>query len=135
MRPVVRVQARMIQWRELAAGEAVGYNHTWQARRATRVATVSVGYADGYLRSSSNRSHLRFGGVAVPLVGRVSMDTVTVDVTDIDPSSLVPGALFDVVDDAHDVNVMAAEAGTNAYEILTSLGTRYRRQYTNGVAP
>lgn len=135
MQPVVRVQARMIQCRELAAGEAVGYNHTWQARRATRVATVSVGYADGYLRSSSNRSHLRFGGVAVPLVGRVSMDTVTVDVTDIDPSSLAPGALFDVVDNVHDVNVLAAEAETNAYEILTSLGSRYRRQYTNGVAP
>lgn len=135
MRPVVRVQARMIQWRELAAGEAVGYNHTWQARRATRVATVSVGYADGYLRSSSNRSHLRFGGVAVPLVGRVSMDTVTVDVTAIDAASLTPGAMFDVVDDVQDVNRLAAEASTNAYEILTSLGTRYRRQYTNGVAP
>jgi alanine racemase len=135
MRPVVRVQARMIQWREVSAGEAVGYNHTWQARRTTRVATVSVGYADGYLRSSSNRSHLRFGGVAVPLVGRVSMDTVTVDVTDIDASSLTAGALFDVVDDTYDVNMLAAEAGTNAYEILTSLGTRYRRHYTNGVAP
>jgi alanine racemase len=134
MRPVVRVQARMIQWREVSAGGAVGYNHMWQARRATRVATVSVGYADGYLRSASNRSYLRFGGVAVPLVGRVSMDTVTVDVTDIDATSLTAGALFDVVDDAHDVNMLAAEAGTNAYEILTNLGTRYRRQYTNGVA-
>lgn len=131
MRPVVRVQARMIQWREVGAGESVGYNHTWQARRATRVATVSVGYADGYLRSSSNRSQLRFGGVALPLVGRVSMDTVTVDVTDIDTASLTPGTLFDVVDDVHDVNMLADEAGTNAYEILTSLGTRYRRQYVN----
>lgn len=134
MKPVVRVQARMIQWREIAAGEAVGYNHTWRARRASRLATVSVGYADGYLRSSSNRSHLRFGGVVVPLVGRVSMDTVTVDVTDVDASSLAPGALFDVVDSEHDVNALAAEAGTNAYEILTSLGTRYQRQYVNGVA-
>jgi alanine racemase len=135
MRPVVRVRARMIQWRELAAGEAVGYNHTWQARRATRVATVSVGYADGYLRSSSNRSHLRFGGTAVPLVGRVSMDTVTVDVTGIDTAALVPGAMFDVVDDVQDINKLATEAGTNAYEILTSLGTRYRRQYSNEAAP
>lgn len=134
MKPVVRVQARMIQSREIAAGEAVGYNHTWRARRASRLATVSVGYADGYLRSSSNRSHLRCGGVAVPLVGRVSMDTVTVDVTDVDVSLLAPGALFDVVDHEYDVNALAAEAGTNAYEILTSLGTRYQRQYVNGIA-
>jgi len=70
----------------------------------------------------------------VPLVGRVSRDTVTVDVTDVDAASLAPGALFDVVDNEHDVNALAAEAGTNAYEILTSLGTRYRRQYVNGGA-
>jgi alanine racemase len=132
MRPVVRVQARLIQWREVGAGEAVGYNHTWRAHRPTRLATVSVGYADGYLRSASNRGQLRFNGVAVPLVGRVSMDTVTVDVTDIDASQLLPGALFDVVDEVQDVNALAAEAGTNAYEILTSLGTRFRRQYRGG---
>lgn len=135
MCPVVSVQARLIQWRELGAGEAVGYNHTWRARRTTRLATVSVGYADGYLRSSSNRSHLRFAGVTVPLVGRVSMDTVTVDVTDVDASLLVPGALFDVVDEVQDVNLLAAQAGTNAYEILTSLGTRYRRHYLDRGAP
>lgn len=134
MRQVVRVQARLVQWREIEAGEGVGYNHTWRAQRAARLATVSVGYADGYLRSASNRSHLRFNGVAVPLVGRVSMDTVTVDVTEIDASQLVPGALFDVVDEVQDVNALAHEAGTNAYEILTSLGTRYRRQY-RGDAP
>jgi alanine racemase len=134
MRPVVRVQARLIQWRDIAAGEGVGYNHTWRAQRAARLATVSVGYADGYLRSASNRSHLRFRGVAVPLVGRVSMDTVTVDVTDIDPALLTPGALFDVVDEVQDINALAREAHTNAYEILTSLGARYRRQYQGDVS-
>ncbi len=133
MRPVVRVQARLVQWREIAAGEGVGYNHTWRTQRAARLATVSVGYADGYLRSASNRSQLRFNGMAVPLVGRVSMDTVTVDVTEVDASQLVPGALFDVVDEIRDVNALAMEAGTNAYEILTSLGTRYRRQYRGDV--
>ena len=129
MRPVVRVQARLIQCREIAAGEAVGYNHTWRARRRTRLATVSVGYADGYLRSASSRSRLRFHGLAVPLVGRVSMDTVTVDVTDVDAALLCPGALFDVVDEVQDIDALAREAQTNAYEILTSLGARYRRQY------
>lgn len=129
MRPVVRVQARLIQWREIAAGEAVGYNHTWRAERCTRLATVSVGYADGYLRSASNRSQLRFGGQAVPVVGRVSMDTVTVDVTDVAIDQLLPGALFDVVDEVQDINALACAADTNAYEILTSLGARYRREY------
>lgn len=129
MRPVVRVQARLIQCREIAAGEGVGYNHTWRARRPTRVATVSVGYADGYLRSASGRSQLRFHGKSVPLLGRVSMDTITVDVTDVDEALLTPGALFDVVDEVQDINALAREANTNAYEILTSLGARYRREY------
>lgn len=132
MRPVVHVQARLIQCREIAAGEGVGYNHTWRARRSTRLATVSVGYADGYLRSASSRSQLRFRGMAVPLVGRVSMDTVTVDVTDVDAALLSPGALFDVVDEVQDINALAREANTNAYEILTSLGARYRREYRGG---
>lgn len=134
MRPVVQVQARLVQWREIAAGESVGCNHTWRAARATRLATVSVGHADGYLRSASNRSRLRFNGVAVPLVGRVSMDTVTVDVTGIDAAQLTPGALFDVIDDVQDINALAQAAQTNAYEILTGLGARCRRQYRGGVS-
>ena len=133
MQPVVRVQARLIQWRELPAGEAVGYNHTWRAARRTRLATVSVGYADGYLRSASNRGQLRFQGRPVPVVGRVSMDTVTVDVTDVAPEALSPGALFDVIDEVQDINALAQAAGTNAYEILTSLGARYHRHYLSPV--
>ncbi|MEO8298831.1 MAG: alanine racemase [Burkholderiales bacterium] len=129
MRQVARVRARLIQWREIGVGEAVGYNHTWRAERPTRLATVSVGYADGYLRSMSNHSDLRFHGMSVPLVGRVSMDTVTVDVTDVDEALLQPGALFDVMDEVQDVNALARQAGTNAYEILTSLGSRYKRHY------
>lgn len=134
MRPVVRVQARMIQCRDIATGEAVGYNHTWRATRPSRVATVSVGYADGYLRSASNRGQLRLHGRAVPVVGRVSMDTVTVDVTEVPAGQLQPGALFDVVDEVQDINALAQAADTNAYEILTSLGARYRRDYLTPVS-
>ena len=129
MRPVVRVQGPLLQWREVAAGEGVGYNHTWHAQRASRIATVSVGYADGYLRSLSGHARLRFGGNTLPLVGRVSMDTVTVDVTDVPTEHLHPGALFDLIDEVQDINALAAQAGTNAYEVLTSLGPRYRRHY------
>lgn len=129
MRPVVHLQGRLIQWREVPEGGRVGYNHTWVATRPSRIATVSVGYADGYLRSLSNRATLRFEGVSLPLVGRVSMDTVTVDATEVSVDSLRPGALFDLIDEVQDINTLAAQAGTNAYEILTNLGSRYRRHY------
>jgi alanine racemase len=131
MRPVVSLRARMIQWHTVQENEGVGYNHTWVAGRQTRVATVSLGYADGYLRSLSNRAQLRLRGFGVPLIGRVSMDTVTVDVTDVPESLLTPDATFHVLDELQDVNALAAQAGTNAYEILTSLGNRYRRLYLN----
>jgi alanine racemase len=129
MRPVVRLQGRMIQCREISEGIGVGYNHTWHAQRPTRVATVSVGYADGYLRSLSNRAQLRFRGHNTPLIGRVSMDTVTVDVSEVPQSLLVPGVWFDLLDDTQDINALAQQAGTNAYEILTSTGSRYQRVY------
>jgi len=129
MRPVIRLQAPIIQTRMIARGDRVGYNHTWRASRPTRVATLSVGYADGYLRSLSNRAIVRFMGQTAPLIGRVSMDTITVDVTELPEHQLTPGAQVDLIDSAHDINQVATEAGTNAYEILTSLGPRYRRQY------
>jgi len=119
---VVRVQARLSQWREVGVGEAVGYNHSWVATRPSRIATVSVGYADGYLRSESNRARLRLQGVDLPLVGRFSMDTAPVDVTDVDPELLAPGTLLDVIDEIQDVNALAVHADTNAYEILPSPG-------------
>ena len=129
MRPVIRLQAPIIQIRTIAPGDRVGYNHTWRASRPTRVATLSVGYADGYLRSLSNRAMVRFMGQTAPLIGRVSMDTITVDVTEMPEHQLTSGAQFDLIDSAHDINQVATEAGTNAYEILTSLGPRYRRRY------
>lgn len=129
MRAVVRLQGRLIQTREIAAGEGVGYNHIWHAKWPSRIATVSVGYADGYLRSLSSGARLRLHGRTLPLVGRVSMDTVTVDVTGVPDEHLHPGALFDLIDEVQDINALAAQAGTNAYEILTNLGPRYQRQY------
>lgn len=132
MQPVVRIKASLIQYRDVARGEGVGYNHAWSAPRPSRIATVSVGYADGYLRSASNRAKLRLNGEDVPVVGRVSMDTVTVDVSAINPDDLAPGTLFDVIDDVQDINALALQAGTNAYEVLTSLGSRYRREYVGG---
>jgi alanine racemase len=127
MRPVARLAARVLQLREVASGEAVGYEATWVAARPTRVATVSVGYADGYLRALSNLGEARFDGRAVPLIGRVSMDLATFDVTD-HPAVRVGSELM-LLGPGLDADAVAARAGTNGYEILTSLGARYRRRY------
>lgn len=129
MEPVIRLQGRIIQWRRVSAGDGVGYNHTWHATVPGRVATVSIGYADGWLRSLSNRSQLMLGQHKVSLIGRVSMDTVTIDVSAVPEDLLQPGSLVDFVNKEHDVNAVALEAGTNAYEILTSLGNRFQRHY------
>jgi alanine racemase len=92
---------------------------------------VAIGYADGLLRSASNRAQLRLGSVTVPLIGRVSMDTVTVDLTNVPDHLLTAGAMLSVIDDEQRIDTLALQAGTNAYEILTSLGSRFHRNYLN----
>lgn len=125
MRPVVRLRARVLQVREVASGNGVGYNATWRAQRPTRIATVGVGYADGWPRALSNRGAACFAGTSVPLVGRVSMDLSTYDVTDL--PALGPGDWLDLLGPGCAVADVAARAGTSPYEILTSLGRRYAR--------
>lgn len=129
LQQVIHLQGRVIQTRTVAAGTGVGYSHTWKASRRSRIATVAVGYADGYLRALSNRGHAFFDGVQIPLVGKVSMDTITVDITDLPETALVEGSLIDLADLHHGVDAIAARAGTIGYEILTSLGQRYARRY------
>ncbi len=127
MQRVVRLNARILQLRDLAPGDTAGYNATWTATRPTRIATVAAGYADGYLRSLSNSATARFDDTPVPLVGRVSMDLATFDVTDF--PALHAGDELELIGPTHDADALAAEAGTNGYEILTSLGRRYQRRY------
>ncbi len=127
MRPVVRLRTQVLQVREIATGDAVGYNATWQAARASRIATAYVGYADGWPRSLSSRGHAIFDGRAVPLVGRVSMDLTTYDVTDF--PAVGPGSWLDLIAPDMPVDAVAEAAGTNGYEILTRLGARYARVY------
>lgn len=129
MRPVVRLQARVVQVRTIAAGTAVGYGAGWRAARESRIATVSVGYADGFMRSAGNRARVWVDGQALPVVGRVSMDSITVDVSDVGPQRLTPDTLVDVINDHCTVDDVAACAQTIGYEVLTSLGRRYARCY------
>ncbi len=131
MRPVARLTARVLQVRDVSAGETVGYNATWSAPEPRRIATVGIGYADGWHRSLSNRGSARFDGTVFPLVGRVSMDLTTFDITaraDIAPH-VTPGAMLELLGPAHGPDAVAQQAGTNGYEVLTSLGRRIHRVY------
>lgn len=124
-RPVARLSVPVVQVRTLAAGDAVGYNATWVAKAPARIATLAAGYADGFFRSLSNRAWLWHGSTPCPLVGRVSMDLVTVDISAVQGT---PEAL-DLLCPAQGIDALASAAGTIGYEILTALGQRYARQY------
>ena len=123
--PVVQLALPVIQTRHVAPGEAVGYSCTWHAGKPTRLATVAAGYADGILRDLSNKATLWAGDTPCPVVGRVSMDLITVDVTHLPE---VPEAL-ELLGAHQGIDDLANDAGTIGYEILTSLGGRYRRRY------
>ncbi|HYI85342.1 MAG TPA: alanine racemase [Acetobacteraceae bacterium] len=127
MRQAVRLDAPVLQMREIAPGDTVGYGATWTAERPSRVATVAAGYADGYLRALSGRAFGVFAGQSVPLIGRVSMDLIVFDVTDAPP--VAPGAAVQLIGPENTPDELAARAGTIGYEILTALGNRYRREY------
>jgi alanine racemase len=127
MRAAVRLRARILQVRDVPPGACVGYNGVWTAERPSRIATVSVGYADGYPRALTNRATACFDGQPLPLVGRVSMDLSTFDITDAPAAG--PGGWLDLIGPGIPVDEVARQAGTNGYEILTQLGTRYRRVY------
>ena len=134
MRAVVTLQGRIVQTREVAVGATVGYSATWTARRATRLAIVSIGYADGFLRAAS-ASDKRPGAEAIvagqrcPLAGRVSMDLIALDVTDVAADRVRRGDLVMLLGEGIGVDDLADRAGTIGYEVLTSLGQRYRRIY------
>lgn len=125
--PVAYLDLPVIQMRDVEVGETVGYGNTWTADRPSKIATLSGGYADGLTRALSGGANLYHGAQAVPLVGRVSMDLITADVTDLPE---LPGVLS-ILGSDQTVDALAARAGTIGYEILTSLGPRYARRYAN----
>lgn len=132
MQPVVRLLGKIIQIRRVDAPRTVGYGATHQFSGPTLVATVAAGYADGYLRSLSGRATAYIGDVAVPLIGRVSMDLVTFDISSVPTTKT--GDLVELIGPRIGVDDVAAAAKTIGYEILTSLGNRYRRHYIRGAA-
>ena len=129
MRQPVRLQAKILQVRRVDSGMTVGYGATHRTIRPSLLATISAGYADGIFRALGNRGHACLGAVRVPMVGRVSMDLLTLDVTDAPAALVRRGAWVDLIGPAQTVDDLAAEAGTIGYEILTALGSRYPRRY------
>lgn len=125
----VRIEGRILQVRSVPAGTGVGYGATWTSSRESRIATVAAGYADGYLRSLSGAGVVALGGRSCPVVGRVSMDLITVDVTDVPPAEVLPGMFVEVLGPMVPPDAAADAAGTIGYELLTSLGRRYVRHY------
>jgi alanine racemase len=137
MLPVVDLKARIVQVRTVERGDGVGYGATWTARRPTRIAVVAAGYADGYFRAASSNDGTRGAEVIVagqrcPVAGRISMDLLAVDITDLPPGAARRGHLVTLIGDGITIDELAHHFGTIAYEVLTSLGRRYQRVYKGG---
>ena len=134
MRPVIELQARIAQVRNVPRGETIGYDAAWTAKHATRIAVVAVGYADGYLRAASASDEAPgadaiVAGKRCPLAGRVSMDLLAIDITALPDGAARRGDLAILIGDEITVDALASAAGTIGYEVLTSLGRRYHRVY------
>jgi alanine racemase len=139
MQPVVDLKARIVQTRNVERGEGVGYGGTWTARRPTKLAIVSTGYADGYFRAASSNDGTRgaeavVAGKRCPIAGRVSMDLIAIDITDLPNNAARRGHMVTLIGEGITVDELAHHFGTIGYEVLTSLGRRYARVYKGGAA-
>ncbi|MGN6778464.1 alanine racemase [Rhizobium sp.] len=140
MRPVATAEARIIQTRSVKAGETVGYGRALQLTRDSRLAIVSAGYADGYMRSQSSAGvplrqtgipggHGFIAGHKVPVAGRITMDLTIFDVTDLPENLVRAGDYVELFGKNIPVDEAAKAAGTIGYEMLTSMGLRHERRY------
>lgn len=134
MRTVVRLAAKILQVHEVAAGATVGYGAIFKVQRASRIATIACGYADGFLRALSVATGASgpvgyIGDYPVPIVGRVSMDNITVDVTDVPEELTRRGGWVEVMGERVTVDDLTDRAGTIGYELLSRLGPRVHRVY------
>jgi len=140
MTPAVTLSARVVHVQEIDAPQTVGYGATYAVPGPSRLATVAIGYADGFLRGIGNgaAAHPVFAdakGAKARLVGRISMDLATYDIGAAPAGSIVPGDTIDVIGKYASIDDLAQAGGTISYELLTRLGPRLHRIYTNGAAP
>ncbi len=132
MAQVIRLQGKILQVRKIDTPQAVGYGSTHKADGPMKIATIAAGYADGLNRSLGNNGVAYINEHPAPFVGRVSMDLITIDVSQIPENVAHPGAMVDLIGPNNPVDDVAMRAGTIGYEILTSLGDRYHRVYVDG---
>ena len=128
MRPVVSLHVAVIQTRTVPAGTRIGYGGTYTAQREMKLATIGAGYADGLPRSLSNRGAAWFGDIRLPIVGRISMDSLMLDITAL-PHDMPAGSFVELIGPHQSIDAVATDAGTISYEILTALGRRFYREY------
>ena len=129
---MVRLRARVLQLRKLEISATVGYGASFAAQSGTRLAIIGLGYADGYHRALGNSGFASVAGHRVPVVGRISMDLMCLDVSDVPPDAVAEGDLVTLIGPDLPLEEIAAAAGTINYEILTSLGQRLERTYLEG---
>ena len=131
MQNVIELYSPILQIRDVSSGMTVGYGATHKMKRDGKIATLALGYADGYQRILSNTGNVMVGKYQAPVVGRISMDLITIDVTDVPENYLNVGAPVCLIGPHRPLDLIAKEAGTIPYEILTSLGQRVERQYAS----
>jgi alanine racemase len=129
MAPVVSLSAPILQVREIETPQTVGYGATYAVKPPARLAVVGIGYADGYPRSAGNSGVAAIEGRRVPVVGRVSMDLLCVDVSSLPPGAAAVGTPVELIGETVTIDELAAAAGTISYEILTRLSPRLQREY------
>lgn len=129
LKPALSLHARVLQIRDAKPGEHVGYNATATLRRASRLATIAGGYADGFRRQLSNKGVVHKDGLTASVIGRVSMDSTIIDITDWPLDHLAPGGWVDLIHDGYTADDMARDSDTIGYDVLTTLGLRAKRQY------
>ncbi len=127
-KPVVSLDIPVIQIRDIKAGESVGYGNTWTAPTPRKIATISAGYADGIIRAMGSNTSLYSAGIQCPVVGRISMDLIGIDVSEL----AAPPTSLSLLNSTQRIDHLAANAGTIGYELLTSFGGRYKRLYREG---
>ena len=135
MQPVVELKGRVLQIRDVAPGNTVGYDATWTAQRQSRLAVVAAGYADGYPRAAAASEHepgrqVIVAGTRCRIVGRISMDLIALDVTDLAEAAVHRGDLVTLIGGELSLDEVAAQAGSIGYELLSNLGRRYHRIWT-----
>ena len=134
MRPAVELYARLLQIRELDRTESVGYGAAAEAISGRKLVTIGVGYADGFFRSAYPKARVFIEDYALPLVGRVSMDLIVADATEVPDALLQPGRWVEILGAHQSADQLAGAAGTIGYEVLTALGARLTRHYTHAQA-